>query len=201
MKNILSTVRGWVVVGVVLGSGVAWAFYPEVCTIPGTDGNCKVNAFINGENSVDKDAKTCNKLLKSEYQGTCVNGSMQGIALIKRAHQGGVTHYLGKFEQGVSAELIIDYDNSLIGVRDNRASSGCVYFGGRFANVEPWDARATSEKCIAAKNLLGNEFMTDETFKAIQNGTYRLLNQVSKPSNTSSQRDDPKVFGRSARGG
>lgn len=206
MKTILSTVRGWVVVGVVLGSGVAWG--QEVCTIPGSDGNCKVSAFIGWEMRGDKYANSCKKLVKSEYQGTCTNGYLDGIALIKtKDTEGLITHYLSKFEQGIPTKSILQYyTNSILVRRDLNEFSirpHCVFLGPLTGRYKGFDYRKTSKDCILASEHLGEEFLSDETLKAINKGTFKLTEtqQRSKSSNTSTQGDDPKVFGRGARGG
>lgn len=206
MKNILSAMRGWVVVGVILASSGAWG--QEVCTIPGSDGNCKVSPFIGWEMRGDKYANSCKKFVKSEYQGTCTNGYLDGIALIKTKDiEGSITHYLSKFELGIPTKSILQYYSGSILVRPDLNNfsirPSCVYFGQLTGRYKGEDYRKSSKDCLLANELLGEEFLSDETLKAINKGTFKLTEtqQRSKSSNTSTQGDDPKVFGRGARGG
>lgn len=149
------------------------AYGTDMCTIQGSNGACKVQAFIGAEFSVDPDSRTCRKLKGATYQGACVNGVVQGLVLISRPSES--MYYFSDFRAGIPNELGIHYSPVLIGVSyGGRYSTGCVYFGRNGSKIQPWDKRALKTECLRAKQKYGDEMMSDATFQSILQGRFVL---------------------------
>lgn len=164
------------------------AYGKDMCTIQGSNGACKVQAFIGAEFSVDPDSRTCRKLKGATYQGACVNGAIQGLVLLKRPNE---SHYFSDFHAGIPSELGIIYTPGLIGVSyGGRHSTGCVYFGRSGSKIQPWDRRTLETECLRAKQKYGDEMMSDATFQSILEGRFVLsaVTQSTAPSSSPSAR-------------
>lgn len=171
MKTILSTVRGWVVVGVILGSGGAFA---QMTDITDTNG-CKIKLHAYQVQNIKNDISRGFGITLHRWDGDCKNGYASGVGVLvgfltdRRFHS-------------------VERGNRVNGALLNGAHVGSDYLtyghdgqfrrGGQVVKTDKIPAWAQASLAVP---------LSSESTR-----------QSSAPQN---QADDPKVFGRSARGG
>ncbi len=141
-----------------------------MCKISGSEGTCRVEAFIFGETRNDKDAYTCGKLDRSTYVGHCVDGKLDGLSLViadgkKKAVR---EAFLSYFSEGrIAYPALKSYlsGDSNFGVREKRSSYGCVYFG-------KWDE--STKRCAKFIEIYGRDLFTDSNAQKLRSGTFDL---------------------------
>lgn len=212
MKTILSAVRGWVVVGVILGSGVAWG-----------QGDSKVE-LPNGCSFYFPSLSLFGTLTTSKAEGRCINGTAVGDwvygskAILKN---GAVVKSVNavNFVEGVShgVHLSLGLELGLLTIVDPAKPSGVGYNFSFNSNdnsllsineinrMIDQAAKFAREKGYPAANVgklkeLAKKWHADRsTFVA----AWTSDESMTPPSNAkqTNGQDDPKVFGRGARGG
>lgn len=209
MKNILSVVRGWVVVGVVLGSGVAWAGgeskieAPNGCvfnfqqfrgagTVFKTDGKC-ANGYatadwIFGYTSPGETAPNQSVLAR-----TFIDGNSYGVHMNLGTIRGGIFVTEPSFNGHYYYESFAGKDGDLLPLIEMYQKID------RAAKIAQ-DKRLPVPNIQKYKNLVMSWRKDRNAF--VEQWMAPMTNSENSPSdNKSSTRDDPKVFGRSARGG
>lgn len=206
MKTILSTVRGWVVVGVILGSGgalgqtIRYSVNGGGCTALGFEmtrpiawtASCQdglidgigVLTYMQLQNIAENTSREHEKILyiKGIRSGVLLNISdpnMRGAMNVTNEY----TLYMSLYKAGERigrSNLRISSDNIQSGL-----SKAKVLFDQAEAQGIPTQQWAGIEKTV--RDWFTNARMTSEVF-----GASRAVNTPA---------DDPKVFGRSARGG
>lgn len=192
----------------------------EVCTLqsPGGQRSCTLSPpFIAGEwndgkGGVDPDGGSCKKFKNVTYVGDCINGVLDGLVLLKRpfdakAGNTGGSQYILQIDSGTVRFPIAEYSVNGFEVIRAYDRTGCLllFFRGKAAT-------STDPECGTIKAKFGESIASYETWKAVRSGTFRRndLQWNKEQANESSTapaspevkgRDDPKVLGRSARGG
>lgn len=143
----------------------------EMCPISGPDGPCQVEAFIGPEKTEDPERFTCRKLDRATYKGRCVKDKLDGLSVVLA--EGSAKHtgewFLTYFDKGrVAFPALTAYrDSNLIGVREDRRSYGCVFFG-------KWDQSATRDSCPKFTEIWGRDIFSETTLQSLKDGTFDL---------------------------
>lgn len=184
----------------------------ELCTVTGEQGPCAVTPFIGGGWKNDKDAHTCNKLKNTRYQGSCTNGQIQGLAILKipldpgdnKPHGKPPVYLLANFKNGSPDAFWIQYVYWGISYSlSNGDRAGCVSWD------QGWDRRKDNERrgCILAPQVFGSEILEKSTWKAIRSEEFQIssisFNSQGLTSTTpavnflpaNNPADDPKATG------
>lgn len=205
MKNILSIVRGWVVVGVVLGSGVASTALSQ------TNQNCvsKLDDYAN--------IKVLSATVPCDDRGPEGKG-----AIVYIGNRGKIAQW-GYWKNGNPIGMHIRFHSGfgLVSYSENGKYSGSTFWM-RGTPKEADFKKTFNDLLLRGSNskLIGLE--NDEAFNELNNwrlaggnnpasiakvastGTLPAFTNAPSAENTNqreSMADDPKVFGRSARGG
>lgn len=180
-----------------------------LCTIPGSEGPCGVEPFIYAQSKGDPHGFTCHKFAKARYVGSCVGGTLEGAAILRRTGSGGESNdnpIMAVFEKGFLKTTYLTYYSWGIGYTTKTKGSGCVYFG-------VFDRRNSEEECIEVKRSMGEHLLERSTLQAVRSGKFDLSTVVvdaykhptgsSGPTTgavpVSEGKDDPKVSGRGAK--
>jgi hypothetical protein len=159
------------------------------CSISGSGGPCDVEAFVWGETSKDSLAHTCAKLNKATYTGTCVEGALDGVALVIADGTGKVSKeaFVAYFSKGkIAYPALTSYVSASseqlnLGARERRRSYGCVYFGG-------WDRSDERAGCRHLRKAFGDDIFSEANARALREDSFdlakyrsRFMAFVSKP--------------------
>ena len=185
-----------------LTTGGVWA--QEMCRIDGVNGVCAIAPFLRGE--------TCGSLSGARYYyGQCKGGRLSGLIALTLPPDAAVgdrvsSHVLLKVVAGVpetDALQYLDWGIATLDIVNGRyaGSGGCVNW-----NNTSWDYRRSREACLRAAKVFGSESLEPPFWREMRGKTLDLKVLSARVDNQrdSSQvnvQDDPKVFGRSARGG
>ena len=171
MKTILSAVRGWVVVGVVLGSGVAFAQMVEVIDTNG----CKLKLHPHQAEYLKNNITRGSGLASHRWDGNCKNGYASGSGVL-----------VGFFTNGEFASVNRGTRVSGAWINGSQVGDDHLHYG--------HDGQLRR----------GGQVLAGDKIPAWAQASLAvpLSSQTARqsPSNQS-QADDPKVFGRGARGG
>jgi hypothetical protein len=199
-KNLLNVVLG---LGVLLGPGVAWS--QEMCTIQGTGGACSVSV-----NAVSSNIDGCGKYQEFKYIGVCRNGLLEGVVLLNQSSVFNGAPYFSKqlssFNAGVVDDPSTTYGKDSIGFTDRASGNGSCFF---WSPSETIDARRRKPFCVQAAEKYVEDVMDKAFWEKVFNNRIgvsqlpklRAVGAAALPNQSASARDDPKVRGRSARGG
>jgi hypothetical protein len=212
MKTTQRLIRSALPVVVLLGVlGAAWG--QEMCKVQGSDGLC---AFpTKSFSSYAARRETCKVFQGSTYIGTCINGVLDGVALVKRPDRDGSGNFstiLYVFKTGVVDWPAISYGKNNLNVLFENDPRG--YINGDFCVSADYAAsvRKTKNICIEAASKFTDDVMGKDIYAKVKSGEIRTASELPQLRTASSAyapaatepnttRDDPKVFGRSARGG
>lgn len=210
MKTIFTTVRGWVLVGVVLGSGGAWGHQHEV-DVTSSNG-CKFKI-------IPPYAKVIRGTPK--WKGDCVNGYQEGAGVQLMYFSDYLLFEHGIWTQGRQIGIVISLTKNS---KPNYALTNYRQPGIQglpnsidFLKMNLQQRKESIDKMLArsggTQGLNGDEILQIiNELTAMKNGGtpelafekyaastgVRSYNSISQSTNG---QDDPKVFGRSARGG
>jgi hypothetical protein len=205
-KTILSLVRGWVVVGVVLGSGVAWAVgeskivAPNGCvfniqqlfgagTVFKTDGKC-ANGYATGDWIFGLTFPDDNP---SVIARTFIDGNSYGVHMYLGTMRGGIFVTEPSFNGHYFIDSFAGKDGDLLPLIEMYQKID------RAAKIAQ-DKRLPVPNIQKYKNLVMSWRKDRNAF--VEQWMAPMTNSENSPSdNKSTTRDDPKVFGRNARGG
>ena len=168
----------------------------EMCLISGPAGTCQAQA-----NAVALSNKGCAVWANSSYQGSCQNGKLEGVGLLRLPHNDGknASYYLATFRSGIPEDPVVSYHKETIlvnYVRGNNQFSTCVWFDESGTKTD--DIRGKNRMCNSATSIFGSEVLSDATYQAIRSGRFNITSVVT---NVPAAVDDPKTVGRGARGG
>ncbi len=148
----------------------------DMCEINGPEGRCRVEAFVFGEKTQDPERFTCSKLDRATYVGHCVDGELQGFAVViadgttKQSKEA----FISYFSEGrIAYPALTSYlhDEKNFGVREKFSSYGCVYFG-------KWDDSA--KRCGRFIEIYGADLFTEANAQALRDGTFDLSHYAAK---------------------
>lgn len=143
-----------------------------MCSISGPEGSCLVEAFAWGESKGDSTAYTCKKLDAATYSGHCVDGTLQGVALVRAigSEKRFADATLAYFSRGrITFPCLVTFlDTLLLTARTERLGYGCVSFG-------KWDQSDTRENCLKLKAIFGPGVMKESAAQAIRDGSFDLI--------------------------
>jgi hypothetical protein len=168
----------------------------EMCMISGPTGACQAQA-----NAVALSNKGCAVWANSSYQGSCQNGKLEGVGLLRLPHNDGknASYYLATFRSGIPEDPVVSYHKETIlvnYVRGNNQFSTCVWFDESGTKTD--DIRGKNRMCNSATSIFGSEILSDATYQAIRSGRFNITSVVT---NVPAAVDDPKTVGRGARAG
>jgi hypothetical protein len=145
----------------------------SMCSIGGTDVPCLVEPFVSGETTTDRAAFTCAKLDRALYEGNCIKGALNGLAVVvadgsaKSIREG----YLAYFSHGrmlfpaLTASVYESRPN--LGVQEQRMSYWCVSYG-------DWDQSSTKPGCARFREVFGNDIFSESNARALADGKFDL---------------------------
>jgi TonB family protein len=141
-----------------------------LCKVTGSEGTCRVEAFVFGEKNGDGAAYTCSKLDKSSYVGHCVDGKLDGLSLVIADGKSKQTReaFISYFDKGrIAYPALTSYlsGDTNFGVRQQHGSYGCVYFG-------RWDQSA--ERCERFTRIYGPDLFTESNAQKLRDGVFDL---------------------------
>ncbi len=141
-----------------------------MCKVRGPEGDCRVEAFVFSETNKDGAAYTCSKLDKATYLGHCVHGKLDGLSVV--IADGSTKHtreaFISYFHEGrIAYPAVTSYltGDTNFGVREQRSSYGCVYFG-------KWDRSA--ERCGRFTEIYGTDIFTESNAQKLRGGVFDL---------------------------
>jgi len=141
-----------------------------MCEISGSEGRCRVEAFVSGETKVDEASLTCAKLDRATYVGRCSHGKLDGLSLViadgskKEVKEAFISYFSqGKMAYPAITSVLERIPN--FGVQELRQSYGCVYFG-------KWDK--SGERCAQFIIIYGMDLFTESNAQNLRNGTFDL---------------------------
>jgi hypothetical protein len=185
-----------------LGAGGVQA--QEMCRIDGVNGVCAIAPFLRD--------RTCSSLSGARYYyGQCQSGRLNGlIALILPpdavSGERVPSHTLLKVADGVAvtdALKYLDWGVATVDIVNGRnvGSGGCVNW-----SDNSWDYRKSREACQRSARVFGSESLELPFWREMRSQTVDLKMLSARVDSQSSNsrinaQDDPKVFGRSMRGG
>jgi hypothetical protein len=142
----------------------------SMCKISGSEGTCRVEAFVFSEKTTDEAAWTCSKLDRASYVGRCIHGKLDGLALViaDGSTKGVKEAFISYFYDGRMAyPALTSYltGDTNFGVQEPRKSFGCVYFG-------KWDKAA--ERCGRFTQIYGTDIFTESNAQKLRDGTFDL---------------------------
>ena len=166
----------------------------EMCTIPGSTGACQAQL-----NAVALMNRGCVAWVNATYQGSCLNGKLEGVALLRQPHSDGknVSQYVANFRSGTPLDTIVGFYSEAIVVnkvlRPDQFAL-CVGFDESANRID--DLRGKNRMCNNAATLFGTEILSDATYQAIRSGRFNISSIVT---NAPVAVDDSKTTGRGAR--
>lgn len=146
-----------------------------MCFISGPGGPCRVEAFVWSERTKDPLAHTCAKLNKATYTGSCVEGALDGVALLiadgtgKLSKEAFVAYFSkGKIAYPALTSYVASSSGRLnFGARERARSYGCVYFG-------DWDRSGEREGCRQLRRAFGDDIFSEANARALREGSFDL---------------------------
>lgn len=144
-----------------------------LCAINGTGGPCHVEAFVFGESTTDRTAYTCAKLDRATYQGRCVDGKLEGVAVVfaEGTAKLEAEAYLSYFSRGrlvyPAVTTRLNSQPVFFGVHERRRSYGCIFYG-------LWDQSKTRENCVRLRKVYGDDVFSQDTARALNNRSFNL---------------------------
>lgn len=172
MKTILSTVRAWVVVGVILGSGGAWG--QELVEVIDTNG-CKLKLYPHQAQYLNNNIARGSGLASHRWDGDCKNGYASGLGVL-----------VGFLTNGELYSV----------ARGNRAN-GAWLNGAQVGSDYLHYGHSDGQLRRSGQVLAGDKIPAWAQASLAVPLSSRPTRQSPASQN---QADDPKVFGRSARG-
>jgi hypothetical protein len=167
----------------------------EMCSIQGSTGACQAQL-----SAVALTDHGCVAWVNASYQGSCLNGKLEGVALLRRPNGDGKneSQFIANFRSGIPIDTIVRFHREVILVnkvlqRDQFAT--CVWFDESGNKTD--DKRGKNRMCNYAATLFGTEILSDATYQAIRSGRFNISSIVT---NAPVAVDDPKTTGRGARG-
>jgi TonB family protein len=141
-----------------------------MCKVAGPEGDCRVEAFVFSETNNDQSGYTCRKLDRATYVGHCVHGKLDGLSVVIADGSTKITReaFISYFLEGrIAYPAMTSYlrGDTNFGVRDQRSSNGCVYFG-------KWDRSA--EQCKGFTEIYGKDIFTESNAQKLRDGTFDL---------------------------
>lgn len=142
-----------------------------MCEIGGSEGSCRVEAFVWGEKAPsDPAAHTCSKLDKASYVGHCAHGQLEGLSLViadgstKEVREAYLSYFVGG---RISYPALISYLAGTLnfGMNEEGFGYGCVYFG-------KWDAAA--KRCGRFIQIYGADIFTESNAQKVRDGSFDL---------------------------
>lgn len=147
-----------------------------MCKISGPEGTCHVEAFVFSEKKFDEAAYTCSKLDRSSYVGHCIHGKLDGLSLV--IADGRTKHtreaFISYFREGrIAYPALTSYltGDTNFGVREQKSSYGCVYFG-------RWDE--SGERCGRFTEIYGTDLFTESNAQKLRDGVFDLSQYRAK---------------------
>ena len=148
-----------------------------MCKITGTEGTCRVEAFVAGETTHNDEARfTCKKLDRATYVGHCSKGKLDGLSLViadgsKKLAKEAYISYMREGRIAYPALTSWLAGDGNFGVEENGRSYGCVYFG-------KWDK--SSERCALFIQIYAKDLFTNSNAQNLRDGTFDLNNYRAK---------------------
>jgi hypothetical protein len=140
------------------------------CKISGSEGACRVEAFVSGEKTTDDAGYMCKKLDRSTYLGHCVHGKLDGLSLViadgraKEAREAFISYFNeGRMAYPALSSYLTGDTN--FGVQEKIKNYGCVYFG-------KWDDSA--KRCGGFIAIYGADIFTESNAQKLRDGTFDL---------------------------
>jgi hypothetical protein len=182
-------------------TAVSAPYAQELCQISKGNESCGIAAFLWGESDKDKEGFTCGKLKGARWlAGTCEAGVLSGLVVVevaadRRWGRSTPSQILFFANRGQPLSNYIKYSDWGISYANIKPafSSGCVRFGG-------WDERARPE-CRQLGQQYGVAVLEQTFWASMRKRDMSPLAMLNTSSSAVNQSDDPKVRGRSARGG
>ena len=150
-----------------------------MCSIQGPDGPCQVEAFVWQESAPDPAAYTCSKLDRATYLGHCVDGYLQGVAVVfadgtTKAYRDAYLSYFSTGRMAYPALFsLLEGSPPLFGVIEKNLGYGCVSFG-------RWDDSKTRGWCPKFMAIYGSDIFSEANAKALREGTFDLSHYAAK---------------------
>ena len=147
----------------------------SVCWISGSGGPCGVEAFVSAESTRDPLSYSCAKLNKATYTGRCVDGTLEGVAVVIADGTGKLSKeaFVAYFSRGrIAWPALTSYVSESskpldFGVQERQRSYGCVYFGS-------WDRSNEREGCRRFRQIFGDDIFSETNARALRDNSFDL---------------------------